>query len=78
MIAVVGFAANQSRRFTHWTIADGINETLFTINGSPINVQAITGIPHFPLPKAQFHEAALGRPNFHGQNPSFSTHSIQP
>jgi hypothetical protein len=41
LIPAIRTALSQGSRFTHWTIADRIGAPLFTINGSPVNVQAL-------------------------------------
>jgi serine phosphatase RsbU (regulator of sigma subunit) len=44
MINVVRIAAEQGRRYTHWTIADKIGAPLFTVNGNPITATNIAQV----------------------------------
>lgn len=41
MISVVRIAVEQGSRYTHWTLGEKINATLFTINGNAFNAQII-------------------------------------
>jgi hypothetical protein len=41
MLPVVGLAAAQGRRYTHWTLAEKLTGPLFTINGNPFNAPGI-------------------------------------
>jgi serine phosphatase RsbU (regulator of sigma subunit) len=43
MIYAVSYESTQGSRFTHWTIGDRINASLFTISGNSVNIQTICG-----------------------------------